>query len=70
MKDIMNDLVKYKETGPAGRLKSVLFGQLEPSFSTNQSLSDFTPLNKGLNHSQIDAIRLALAANGTKGRYH
>ncbi len=62
MKEVMNDLLKYKG-GPAFHLRDVLFGLASPSFVTKQQ--EFTPRNKDLNLSQLEAIQASLAANGT-----
>lgn len=62
MKGALKDLLNYKENMVAGRLKNVLLGNEEPSFSNGNQ--DFVPVNKYLNESQIESIKFALSASG------
>ncbi|ETN14479.1 hypothetical protein PPTG_07525 [Phytophthora nicotianae INRA-310] len=55
----LDQMTKF-EFGAAQAVVDVVFSEREPSWNT--PLPDITPFNKGLNESQVEAIRLALAS--------
>ncbi|KAL3659184.1 hypothetical protein V7S43_015762 [Phytophthora oleae] len=55
----LDQMTKF-EFGAAQSVVDVVFSQREPSYNT--PLPDITPFNTGLNESQVEAIRFALAS--------
>lgn len=54
------EYLKNYNNGPACHLRDVLFGHCKQEFN---EIKKFTPFNKNLNESQLDAISFSLSAN-------
>lgn len=60
LKEAVQSLGNMRQQGPAAGLVDVLFGQRPPRFMAN--LPPWTPMNSGLDASQLKAVGLALSS--------